>query len=186
MFKNTVSFVATALITLGAFSCASLAAPSNQSTSVPLKRQVQDLQNTVLILQDRLAYLEKQVPPASVPLFPADAKLTNLSTNGALFMMSIDKPIAAGKGSEFVLTVVNPQSVTYTQVHFDIRVFGKDANGDPKAFKPALPISRVMPALEAGKTTQFRFAVPEMDPNNFAVAYVNSVEFGGIASPTAE
>lgn len=165
---------------------AQAASPSNPNSTPSLKQQVKDLKEAVVMLQERISYLEKQVPPASVPLFPADSKLTNLSTNGALFMMSIDQPVAAGKGSEFVLTVVNPQSVTYTQVHFDIRVFGKDANGDPQAFKPALPISRVTPVLEAGKTTQFRFAVPEMDPKNFAVAYINSIQFGGIASPTAE
>ena len=41
--------------------------------------------------------------------------------------MSIDKPSGNEKGSDFILTVVNPQSITYTNIGFDIRVYGKEA-----------------------------------------------------------
>lgn len=100
--------------------------------------------------------------------------------------MSIDKPSGTAKGSDFVLTVVNPQSITYTNVAFDIRVYGKDSNGDPNAYKNALLVSRLTPALAPGQTTQFRFAVPGMSPEDFTAAYVASMTFGGIASPATE
>ena len=99
--------------------------------------------------------------------------------------MSIDKPSGNAKGSDFILTVVNPQSITYTNIGFDIRVYGKEA-GDPNAYKSAFLVSRITPALAPGQTTQFRFAVPGMTPEDFTAAYVASMTFGGIASPTAE
>lgn len=37
----------------------------------------------------------------------------------------LDKPSGNAKGSDFVLTVVNPQSITYTNIAFDIRVYGR-------------------------------------------------------------
>lgn len=159
-----------------------------QTTSkVPsLKQQVQSLTETIQILQKRIDYLESIVPTSSIPLMPADPKLSPLSTGGAVFLLGIDKPVSTGKGSEFNLTVVNPQSITYTNVNFTIRVFGKDANGNPNAYKNALLVTRQMPVLEAGKKNQFRFAVPEMPVDNFAVAYVVGIEFGGITAGQAE
>lgn len=187
MLNKVIPLVAAAVLAVtGSFALAQNTSSTPKSGSVSLKQQVQDLRDSIIMLQERVSYLEKQVPAASAPLFPADSKLTNISTNGANFLMSISQPEGNAKRSEFVLTVVNPQSITYTNIDFDIRIFGKDANGDPKAFKKALLMSRVTPAFEAGKTTKFRFAVPDMPVENFAVAYVASVKFGGIASPSAE
>ena len=47
-------------------------------------------------------------------------------------------------------------------------------------------VSRITPALAPGQTTQFRFAVPGMSPEDFTAAYVASMTFGGIASPATE
>ena len=116
-----------------------------KSKSVPLSQQVQDLRETVLQLQKQVDYLEMLVPPSTAVLMPDARKLSSIRVNGATFLMSIDKPSGNAKGSDFVLTVVNPQSITYTNVAFDIRVYGKDANGDPNAYKNALLVSRVTP-----------------------------------------
>ena len=77
-------------------------------------------------------------------------------------------------------------TVKRRNIGFDIRVYGKEANGDPNAYKSAFLVSRITPALAPGQTTQFRFAVPGMTPEDFTAAYVASMTFGGIASPTAE
>ena len=179
MIKKTLPLVFAAALGLSATAAA-------QAKSVPLSQQVQDLKETVVTLQKRIDYLEALVPASTAVLMPDARKLSSIRINGATFLMSIDKPSNNGKGCDFILTVVNPQSITYTNIGFDIRIFGKNANGDPKAYKNALLISRITPALAPGQTTQFRFAVPDMTAEDFAAAYVASMNFGGIASPTAE
>lgn len=167
--------------------CSMAAFAQTATTQTPsLKQQVADLKEAVLILQKRVNYLENIVPTSSIPLMPADPKLSPVSTSGAVFLLGIDHPVRRGEGSEFVLTVVNPQSITYTNASFTIRVFGKDADGNPNAYKIAVPITKEARVIEAGSKNQFRFAVPEMPLENFAVAYVVGIEFGGIATGNAE
>ena len=175
MIKKTLPFLLAAALGLSASAIVQAAGTAPKSKSVPLSQQVQDLRETVLQLQKQVDYLEMLVPPSTAVLMPDARKLSSIRVNGATFLMSIDKPSGNAKGSDFVLTVVNPQSITYTNVAFDIRVYGKDANGDPNAYKNAL-----------GQTTQFRFAVPGMSPEDFTAAYVASMTFGGIASPATE
>ena len=185
MIKKTLPFLLAAALGLSASAIVQAAGTAPKSKSVPLSQQVQDLRETVQ-LQKQVDYLEMLVPPSTAVLMPDARKLSSIRVNGATFLMSIDKPSGNAKGSDFVLTVVNPQSITYTNVAFDIRVYGKDANGDPNAYKNALLVSRVTPALAPGQTTQFRFAVPGMSPEDFTAAYVASMTFGGIASPATE
>lgn len=147
-----------------------------------LKQQVEDLKEAVLMLQKRVNYLESIVPTSSIPLMPADPKLSPVSTSGAVFLLGIDQPVKNGNGSEFVLTVVNPQSITYTNAHFTIHVFGKDAEGNPDAYKNAYLLTRETKVIQAGSKNQFRFVVPDMPLDNFAVAYVVGIEFCGIAT----
>lgn len=184
--QKTLPFLLAAALGLSASAIVQAAGTAPKSKSVPLSQQVQDLRETVLQLQKQVDYLEMLVPPSTAVLMPDARKLSSIRVNGATFLMSIDKPSGNAKGSDFVLTVVNPQSITYTNVAFDIRVYGKDANGDPNAYKNALLVSRVTPALAPGQTTQFRFAVPGMSPEDFTAAYVASMTFGGIASPATE
>ena len=186
MIKKTLPFLLAAALGLSASAIVQAAGTAPKSKFVPLSQQVQDLRETVLQLQKQVDYLEMLVPPSTAVLMPDARKLSSIRVNGATFLMSIDKPSGNAKGSDFVLTVVNPQSITYTNVAFDIRVYGKDANGDPNAYKNALLVSRVTPALAPGQTTQFRFAVPGMSPEDFTAAYVASMTFGGIASPATE
>ena len=157
MIKKTLPFLLAAALGLSASAMVQAAGTAPKSKSVPL-----------------------------AVLMPDARKLSSIRVNGATFLMSIDKPSGNAKGSDFVLTIVNPQSITYTNVAFDIRVYGKDANGDPNAYTNALLVSRVTPALAPGQTTQFRFAVPGMSPEDFTAAYVASMTFGGIASPATE
>lgn len=186
MIKKTLPFLLAAALGLSASAMVQAAGTAPKSKSVPLSQQVQDLRETVLQLQKQVDYLEMLVPPSTAVLMPDARKLSSIRVNGATFLMSIDKPSGNAKGSDFVLTVVNPQSITYTNIAFDIRVYGKDANGDPNAYKNALMVSRITPALAPGQTTQFRFAVPGMSPEDFTAAYVASMTFGGIASPATE
>ena len=169
MIKKTLPFLLAAALGLSASAMVQAAGTAPKSKSVPLSQQVQDLRETVLQLQKQVDYLEMLVPPSTAVLMPDARKLSSIRVNGATFLMSIDKPSGNAKGSDFVLTIVNPQSITYTNVAFDIRVYGRDANGDPNA-----------------QTTQFRFAVPGMSPEDFTAAYVASMTFGGIASPATE
>lgn len=184
--QKTLPFLLAAALGLSASAMVQAAGTAPKSKSVPLSQQVQDLRETVLQLQKQVDYLEMLVPPSTAVLMPDARKLSSIRVNGATFLMSIDKPSGNAKGSDFVLTIVNPQSITYTNVAFDIRVYGKDANGDPNAYKNALLVSRVTPALAPGQTTQFRFAAPGMSPEDFTAAYVASMTFGGIASPATE
>ena len=184
MIKKTLPFLLAAALGLSASAMVQAAGTAPKSKSVPLSQQVQDLRETVLQLQKQVDYLEMLVPPSTAVLMPDARKLSSIRVNGATFLMSIDKPSGNAKGSDFVLTVVNPQSIT--NIAFDIRVYGKDANGDPNAYKNALMVSRITPALAPGQTTQFRFAVPGMSPEDFTAAYVASMTFGGIASPATE
>lgn len=184
--QKTLPFLLAAALGLSASAMVQAAGTAPKSKSVPLSQQVQDLRETVLQLQKQVDYLEMLVPPSTAVLMPDARKLSSIRVNGATFLMSIDKPSGNAKGSDFVLTVVNPQSITYTNIAFDIRVYGKDANGDPNAYKNALMVSRITPALAPGQTTQFRFAVPGMSPEDFTAAYVASMTFGGIASPATE
>jgi hypothetical protein len=186
MIKKTLPFLLAAALGLSASAMVQAAGTAPKSKSVPLSQQVQDLRETVLQLQKQVDYLEMLVPPSTAVLMPDARKLSSIRVNGATFLMSIDKPSGNAKGSDFVLTIVNPQSITYTNVAFDIRVYGRDANGDPNAYTNALLVSRVTPALAPGQTTQFRFAVPGMSPEDFTAAYVASMTFGGIASPATE
>ena len=186
MIKKTLPFLLAAALGLSASAMVQAAGTAPKSKSVPLSQQVQDLRETVLQLQKQVDYLEMLVPPSTAVLMPDARKLSSIRVNGATFLMSIDKPSGNAQGSDFVLTIVNPQSITYTNVAFDIRVYGKDANGDPNAYTNALLVSRVTPALAPGQTTQFRFAVPGMSPEDFTAAYVASMTFGGIASPATE
>ena len=183
MIKKTLPFLLAAALGLSASAMVQAAGTAPKSKSVPLSQQVQDLRETVLQLQKQVDYLEMLVPPSTAVLMPDARKLSSIRVNGATFLMSIDKPSGNAKGSDFVLTIVNPQSITYTNVAFDIRVYGKDAKGDPNAYKN---VSRVTPALAPGQTTQFRFAAPGMSPEDFTAAYVASMTFGGIASPATE
>lgn len=182
MIKKTLPFLLAAALGLSASAMVQAAGTAPKSKSVPLSQQVQDLRETVLQLQKQVDYLEMLVPPSTAVLMPDARKLSSIRVNGATFLMSIDKPSGNAKGSDFVLTIVNPQSITYTNVAFDIRVYGKD----PNAYTNALLVSRVTPALAPGQTTQFRFAVPGMSPEDFTAAYVASMTFGGIASPATE
>ena len=184
--QKTLPFLLAAALGLSASAMVQAAGTAPKSKSVPLSQQVQDLRETVLQLQKQVDYLEMLVPPSTAVLMPDARKLSSIRVNGATFLMSIDKPSGNAKGSDFVLTIVNPQSITYTNVAFDIRVYGKDANGDPNAYKNALLVSRVTPALAPGQTTQLRFAAPGMSPEDFTAAYVASMTFGGIASPATE
>ena len=185
MITKTLPFLLAAALGLSTSVMAQTTATSAKAKPVSLTQQVQDLKATVLQLQKRVDYLEMLVPPSTAVLMPDARKLSSIRVNGATFLMSIDKPSANEKGSDFILTVVNPQSITYTNIGFDIRVYGKEA-GDPNAYKSAFLVSRITPALAPGQTTQFRFAVPGMTPEDFTAAYVASMTFGGIASPTAE
>ena len=178
MIKKTLPFLLAAALGLSASAMVQAAGTAPKSKSVPLSQQVQDLRETVLQLQKQVDYLEMLVPPSTAVLMPDARKLSSIRVNGATFLMSIDKPSGNAKGSDFVLT--------YTNIAFDIRVYGKDANGDPNAYKNALMVSRITPALAPGQTTQFRFAVPGMSPEDFTAAYVASMTFGGIASPATE
>lgn len=186
MITKTLPFLLAAALGLSTSVMAQTTATSAKAKPVSLTQQVQDLKATVLQLQKRVNYLEMLVPPSTAVLMPDARKLSSIRVNGATFLMSIDKPSGNAKGSDFILTVVNPQSITYTNIGFDIRVYGKEANGDPNAYKRAFLVSRITPALAPGQTTQFRFAVPGMSPEDFTAAYVASMTFGGIASPTAE
>lgn len=161
-------------------------AQTAKSQAPTLKQQVEDLKEAVLMLQKRVNYLESIVPTSSIPLMPADPKLSPVSTSGAVFLLGIDQPVKNGNGSEFVLTVVNPQSITYTNAHFTIHVFGKDAEGNPDAYKNAYLLTRETQVIQAGSKNQFRFVVPDMPLDNFAVAYMVGIEFGGIATENAE
>ena len=181
MITKTLPFLLAAALGLSTSVMAQTTATSAKAKPVSLTQQVQDLKATVL----QLHYLEMLVPPSTAVLMPDARKLSSIRVNGATFLMSIDKPSGNEKGSDFILTVVNPQSITYTNIGFDIRVYGKEA-GDPNAYKSAFLVSRITPALAPGQTTQFRFAVPGMTPEDFTAAYVASMTFGGIASPTAE
>ena len=172
MIKKTLPFLLAAALGLSASAMVQAAGTAPKSKSVPLSQQVQDLRETVLQLQKQVDYLEMLVPPSTAVLMPDARKLSSIRVNGATFLMSIDKPSGNAKGSDFVLTIVNPQSITY--------------NGDPNAYTNALLVSRVTPALAPGQTTQFRFAVPGMSPEDFTAAYVASMTFGGIASPATE
>ena len=169
MIKKTLPFLLAAALGLSASAMVQAAGTAPKSKSVPLSQQVQDLRETVLQLQKQVDYLEMLVPPSTAVLMPDARKLSSIRVNGATFLMSIDKPSGNAKGSDFVLTIVNPQSITYTNVAFDIRVYGKKPKG-----------------LAPGQTTQFRFAVPGMSPEDFTAAYVASMTFGGIASPATE
>lgn len=185
MITKTLPFLLAAALGLSTSVMAQTTATSAKAKPVSLTQQVQDLKATVLQLQKRVDYLEMLVPPSTAVLMPDARKLSSIRVNGATFLMSIDKPSGNEKGSDFILTVVNPQSITYTNIGFDIRVYGKEAR-DPNAYKSAFLVSRITPALAPGQTTQFRFAVPGMTPEDFTAAYVASMTFGGIASPTAE
>ena len=186
MITKTLPFLLAAALGLSTSVMAQTPATSAKAKPVSLTQQVQDLKATVLQLQKRVNYLEMLVPPSTAVLMPDARKLSSIRVNGATFLMSIDKPSGNAKGSDFILTVVNPQSITYTNIGFDIRVYGKEANGEPNAYKSAFLVSRITPALAPDQTTQFRFAVPGMSPEDFTAAYVASMTFGGIASPTAE
>lgn len=132
MIKKTLPFLLAAALGLSASAMIQAAGTAPKSKSVPLSQQVQDLRETVLQLQKQVDYLEMLVPPSTAVLMPDARKLSSIRVNGATFLMSIDKPSGNAKGSDFVLTIVNPQSITYTNVAFDIRVYGKDANGGPE------------------------------------------------------
>lgn len=129
MIKKTLPFLLAAALGLSASAMVQAAGTAPKSKSVPLSQQVQDLRETVLQLQKQVDYLEMLVPPSTAVLMPDARKLSSIRVNGATFLMSIDKPSGNAKGSDFVLTIVNPQSITYTNVAFDIRVYGKDATG---------------------------------------------------------
>lgn len=179
-------FLAAAAASAVLLCSAGVSAQTVKSSAPTLKQQVEGLKEAVLTLQKRVNYLESIVPTSSIPLMPGDPKLSPISTSGAVFLLGIDQPVKRGNGSEFVLTVVNPQSITYTNANFTIRVFGKDADGNPNAYKNALLVTRETPVIQAGSKSQFRFAVPEMPLENFAVAYIVGVEFGGIATEAAQ
>ena len=147
-----------------------------------LVQTINDLTETVQVMQKRIDNLENLATFGSAALIPNDTKLQAIRSGSATFLLGIDKPQAIKDGSEFTLTIVNPQSIGYTNISFDIRVFGKDAGGDPKAFKQAMPVARIVPSVDGGTRTQFKFAVPGMTPDNFAVAYVASMNYSSITA----
>lgn len=189
MFLKPFVIFAIGVITFVAaevFAYAQPTADKSNSPAVSLSSRVASLSETVQTLQERIQNLENQTVYNSAALIPGDKKMQSIRSGSAVFLMSIDEPQATADGSEFTLTVVNPQAITYTNISFDIRIFGKDANGNPKAYKTAYLLSRITPAFDAGASNKFKFAVKGVKPDNFAAAYVATVTFGSVAASSAE
>lgn len=189
MFLKPFVIFAVGVITFVAAEVFAYAQPATAEPTAPavsLSSRVKSLTETVQTLEKRIQNLENQTIYNSAALIPGDTKLQSIRSGSAVFLMSIDKPQATADGSEFTLTVVNPQAITYTNINFDIRIFGKDANGNPQAYKTAHLLSRITPAFDAGTSNTFKFAVKGVKPDNFAAAYVATVTFGSVAASSAE